>query len=94
MQVRHPAAVREAAVPAAVTVDTDTYPVGSDGVVNCPDGVATRLVEQFATRDGVTREDVVYEEDGPPDTTCGVNGCSRSVDAPGETCWQHDATED
>jgi len=21
--------------------------------------------------------------------TCGVNGCSRTVDGPNETCWQH-----
>jgi hypothetical protein len=25
---------------------------------------------------------------------CGVNDCSREVDAPGDTCWQHDAEGD
>jgi hypothetical protein len=28
-------------------------------------------------------------EDGTVEYTCGVNGCSRKVDGPNETCWQH-----
>lgn len=30
------------------------------------------------------------ETDEPDGYECGVNGCSRSVDAPDATCWQHD----
>jgi hypothetical protein len=30
-------------------------------------------------------------EDGGAETyECGINGCSRNVDGPNETCWQHE----
>lgn len=29
------------------------------------------------------------DERGDEDYNCGVNGCSRTVDNPDETCWQH-----
>lgn len=25
---------------------------------------------------------------------CGVNGCSRTVDGPDDTCWQHEESDD
>jgi hypothetical protein len=35
---------------------------------------------------------IVERLDGTQDTedyNCGVNGCSRDVDGPEDTCWQH-----
>jgi len=34
------------------------------------------------TRANVDNDGAAYE--------CGVNGCSREVDSPDDTCWQHD----
>jgi hypothetical protein len=36
--------------------------------------------------EGESAEDTDAE---PDELVCGVNGCSRSVDSPSESCWQH-----
>jgi len=38
--------------------------------------------------EGVTES--VASGQSPEDPECGVNGCSRPVDTPEDTCWQHD----
>lgn len=49
MPVTHPLADRDAPTPGAVTgPDGTTYSVDSDGVVDCPDDVATALRDAWA----------------------------------------------
>lgn len=34
-----------------------------------------------------------YVGDPEPEAVCGVNGCSREVSDPSESCWQHESEE-
>jgi hypothetical protein len=61
------------------------YNVQRDNTVEVADSVAERLQANYP---GVVVSDVESEpvEENP---TCGVNGCSREVDDPSDSCWQH-----
>lgn len=53
-----------------------------------PDDVALRLADHYTPITAVDLGDEP-DEDAADDYSCGVNGCSRDVDAPDDTCWQH-----
>jgi len=71
------------------------YNVERDNTVTVSKEVADRLKANYAG--------IVVSEGGSSDANgggntdrteetdfhCGVNGCSRKVDGPDETCWQH-----
>jgi len=57
------------------------YNVQGTHSVEVPDDVATRLKEISG---------VVVEDTEPETFRCGVNDCSREVDSPEDTCWQHE----
>lgn len=59
----------------------ETYNVEGDNSVEVEDDVAKRLKAQHSG--------VVVSEVEPEKHTCGVNDCSRTVDGPDKTCWQH-----
>jgi len=68
MQVTHPlAGDGDGRPPAAVDVDGTTVPVDDDGVFEVPDGGASWL-QRFAAAHDEPPEELVREEDGPPDT--------------------------
>jgi len=67
MTVTHPHADRDAS-PAAVTVGTTTYPVGPDGVIDCPPEAEAHVADVLAEAYGVPATVLVREEDGPPDS--------------------------
>jgi hypothetical protein len=54
--VRHPHALRDAAVPSAVTVGGTDYPIDSDGVVDCPESVADAIQAAWEAQYGVCLE--------------------------------------
>lgn len=83
MQVRHPRADRNAS-PAAVTVGTTTYPVGEDGVIACPDDEAAKVADVLAGVYDVTPDELVREEDGPPDDD--ADGTCEAVKSDGDVC--------
>jgi hypothetical protein len=66
MQAVHPHALRDLALPGAVTVDGENVPVDDDGVFEAP---GESWLAAFAERHGLDLDDVVYEEDGPPDAS-------------------------
>jgi len=66
MTVTHPHADRDAS-PAAVTVGTTTYPVDADGIIDCPAEDEGHVADVLADAYGVSADDLVREEDGPPD---------------------------
>jgi len=65
MRVRHPHALHDHAVPAAVTVGDENVPVDADGWFEVD--ASERWLAHLAERHGVTPDELVYEEDGPPD---------------------------
>jgi len=73
MPVRHPQADRDAA-PAAVTVGTTTYPVASDGRIDCPAGDEGRVARVLARAYGVRPDALIVTE------TC------NTVKTDGEVC--------
>lgn len=83
MEVSHPRAERDAS-PAAVTVGTDTYPVDDAGVIDCPDERAHEVAERLAEVYGLEPDDLVREEDGPPDGD--VEYCDAIKTTDGEVC--------
>lgn len=93
MPLRHPHAVRDASPPSSVTVDGTDYPIAVDGAVDCPDAVADRLVDAWRRRYGVERDDLVYEEDGPPDT-CDVEMSNGDICGRDRPCQYHDSGVD
>jgi hypothetical protein len=66
MKVQHPRA-GDAPLPSVITVEGVDYRISDDGVVDAPEADARRIAEAWARDYGVTPDDVVYEEDGPPD---------------------------
>lgn len=66
---------------------------GSELAVETPIDGDTALLNALKEEYGEhTFEAVEPHPNGDEDTeeyTCGVNDCSRSVDSPEETCWQH-----
>jgi len=56
----------------------EEYNVAGANTVEVPADVATRLKSNYS---GVVVEEHKH--------TCGENGCSRTVDSPEDTCWQH-----
>lgn len=73
------------------TREKPLYRVGDDDVFKGDEFAPTEAVkDRFAEwLEPVESDDTVGVEADDP--TCGVNGCSRSVDSPEETCWQHSA---
>jgi len=90
MQVQHPLADRDAPSPAAVTApDGATYPVDNDGLVDCPDAIASALADALARR---------YDE--PPDgllvretDTCEAITNDGEVCGRERPCRYHDDTD-
>jgi len=74
MPVRHPQADRDAA-PAAVTVGTTTYPVASDGRIDCPSGAEGHVADVLAAAYGCEAPALlvgdVCDEIQSDDTVCG-----------------------
>lgn len=80
-----------------VDVGGDLVPVADDGTFS-HDAITREWAEAYARREGVSVSTVLVDE---PDTTAtdgdsgtptcaGKDGeCSREVDTPGDTCWQH-----
>jgi hypothetical protein len=67
MRVEHPnAGEGDGVAPAQVDVDGDNTPVGEEGTFEIPDD-ATGWLRRFTERHGVDPDDIVREEDGPPD---------------------------
>ena len=92
MRVVHPRALRNAAPP-AVTVGRTTYRVASDGTVECPDARVTEIAERLAEVYDMTPDDLVYEEDGPPDggARSDTDGCPFCDEYAGEHVANHAA---
>lgn len=68
MQVTHPHALAGLALPGAVKCQSETYSIGSDGVIDCPDDEAAAVADVLATAHDVEPDAIiVQEEDKPPD---------------------------
>ena len=82
-EFRHPCAVDDGlpTPPSAVTVGGETVPV-TDGAFEATEAAVRPLADAY----GMDVADLRMGSDG---YTCGVNGCSRDVDGPEATCWQH-----
>lgn len=90
MQVQHPLATREASPPAAVTApDGATYPVGSDGLVDCPDAIASALADALARQYDEPPDGLLVPE---PDT-CEAITNSGAVCGRERPCRYHDDTD-
>lgn len=77
MTVTHPLARREGgAVPGGYTYGTTTYPIDSDGTIDCPPDVEEAIAEALADRYGADVTDIY----GPGEETCDV------VKSDGEVC--------
>lgn len=86
--VLHPRALEDVRgrVPSRVTVAGDNYDVDANGRVSLPDESGVRALAQAYD---VAPETLAPEFETDP-TCAGADGeCSRSVDSPGEYCWQH-----
>jgi hypothetical protein len=93
-------AVRRALLPG----DADTHGEFDGETLVVDDADAQTLVDTYpnvrwadADRDhSATVDQHVSGEAGAEGATyyCGVNDCSREVDSPTGTCWQHTTTED
>jgi len=59
----------------------EEYNVAGANTVEVSNEIATRLKSNYSG--------VVISEVEPEEYTCGINECSRTVDAPEDTCWQH-----
>jgi len=82
----------------------DTYPI-EDGIIEVEDeDVAAAMVadshklswesdrhkDESSASDAEETEANTSDEDTATETfRCGVNDCSRTVDSPEDTCWQH-----
>jgi len=66
----------------------ERYNVERDNSVEVSDEVAERLKAEYS---GIEVVDVESNPKGSDDDeyVCGVNDCSRTVDSPEATCWQH-----
>ena len=75
----------------------DSYNVEHDNTVEVSAKVAQRLkeahsgivVSEVASSPSESGDATGEDTDTEKEYTCGVNGCSRTVDGPEETCWQH-----
>jgi hypothetical protein len=65
MRVRHPHALHDRAVPGAITVGDENVAVDDAGWFEVD--ASERWLEHLAERHGVTPDELVYKEDGPPD---------------------------
>jgi len=85
-EYRHPRALEgiPGQPPGAVTLGGTNVAV-SDGTFATEDA---RSVETLARAYDVPVSEL-RTDSGESEPTCGVNGCSREVDTPDETCWQH-----
>jgi hypothetical protein len=79
----HPRAIDDALAtpPSAVTVGGETVRV-TDGTFHAEESAVRPLADAYGVALSELRVTDTYN--------CGVNGCSREVDAPDATCWQHD----
>jgi len=69
--------------------DGEEYNVAGDNTVLVSAEEAHRLKESYS---GIVVADIdkTPTPEGDKDTfQCGVNDCSREVDSPKDTCWQH-----
>lgn len=76
----------------AFTHDGETWDM-EDGIFEVEDeSVAADIVEQYTKISYANPADVEETPTPEPEETtfqCGVNDCSREVDSPEATCWQH-----
>ncbi len=63
------------------------YDPETDRDVSIGEDIDPDVAERMADRYGPIT--VLESEDNDESHECGVNGCSRTVDDPEATCWQH-----
>jgi len=82
--IRHPHALRDAALPSVVTVNGEDYPIGDDGVVDCPDAVADDLARVWSDQHDVDPAALRVRE------TCDVVKDDGDVCGRDRPCQYHD----
>lgn len=85
MRVRHPTAAADTGVvDDVVYVDGDAVTIDDEGCFEAPEAWCEAFAERYDTELDSLRVADTHD--------CGVNGCSRDVDSPEATCWQHEDT--
>lgn len=90
--VRHPDAEKGAS-PAAVTVGSDTYPVGDEGIIDCPADEASAVADVLADVYDTSAEELLDDDDDgkPPADADATEGCPFCDDYDGDHVGTHAA---